>query len=227
MTTISLQKGSTINLSKANETISLAKKGTAGVLSRLHVGLGWDVHNSVSADLDAFIVQVDGAGQIIDTVYFGKKTSSDRAIKHSGDNLTGEGEGDDEVIKVELNNLNPRTHKLYIAVNIYQARITFNKIDNAFLRLVNDQSKDELMHFNLSKDAGKNFSLILGEVVRENDGTWSFVALGEMTPDRSIEEVKNRISRGNITGASAPNPALAAQTAEEPKKKGILGRLFG
>lgn len=228
MTTISLQKGSVVNLSKANESVSLAKKGVAGVLKNLHIGLGWDVHRSIDVDLDGFIVQVDADGQIIDTVYFGKLHSTDRAIYHTGDNLTGAGEGDDEVIKVALDKLNPRTHKLYVAVNIYQARIKFDEIDNAFMRIANADTNDELIHYNLSKVSGPNYSVILGEVVKEDDGTWSFGALGLVVKDRSIGEVKNRIERGNVEGATPANPTLAAQQGTEPpKKKGILGRLFG
>lgn len=233
MTSVSLQKGGSVNLTKVNETVSL-KKGGNGVLTSLHVGLGWDVHRNISADLDAFIVQVDQSGSLIDTIYFGKKTSTDRAIVHQGDNLTGEGEGDDEVIKIDLSKLSPRTHKLYVAVNIYQCRITFAEVENAFIRILNNKTKDVLMQYNLSQESGKNYALIMGEVEKNADGTWAFNAIGLSTKDRSVEEVKQRILRGlgNVTYTPVDHTnvspvSTSVPTPEPPRKKGLLGRLFG
>lgn len=229
MTTISLQKGGSVNLSKTNETISL-KKGGNGDLKSIHVGLGWDVHNDISVDLDAFIVQQDANGNVFDTIYYGQKNSKDRAIVHQGDNLTGEGEGDDEVIKIDLTRLDPKTKKLFVAVNIYQCRIPFNKIENAFVRILNNQSQDVLMQYNLSKESGSNYALIMGEIEKNADGTWSFNALGLATKDRSVQEVRQRIEKGigNVSYTPVDHSAATATPArQEPAKKGFLGRLFG
>lgn len=230
MSVVSLQKGSTVNLSKTNQTISL-KKGGSGNLTSLHVGLGWDVHRNVSVDLDAFIVQQDSNGNVFDTIYYGQKMSHDKAIVHQGDNLTGEGEGDDEVIKIDLTKLNPKTEKLFVAVNIYQCRIKFDQIENAFIRILNNQTQDVLMQYNLSKDSGSNYALIMGEIVKNTDGTWSFNAVGMATKDRSVQEVRKRIAQGlgdvQYTPVTPSMVTSSAQPAPEPAKKGFLGRLFG
>lgn len=225
---ISLQKGGTVNLNKVNEGISL-QKGNSNTLQTLHVGLGWDVHSRVQADLDAFVVQVGPNGQVMDTVYFGKKNSTDGAIKHSGDNLTGAGEGDDEVIFIDLNKLNPSTQKVVVAVNIYQCRTTFNDIQNAFIRLLNKQTGDLLMQYSLSEDKGKNYAMIMGEVVKNADGTWSFNAIGLGTTDRSVSDVTNRIKQGlnmNFTQVDM-NQAQFTAPQGQPQKKGLFGKLFG
>lgn len=221
MSTVSLQKGGSVNLSKTNQTISL-QKGGDGNLNSIHVGLGWDVHNDVNADLDAFIVQQDSNGNILDTIYYGNKTSNDRAVVHQGDNLTGAGEGDDEVIKIDLTKLNPNTHRLYVAVNIYQSRITFDKIENAFIRILNNQTNDVLMQYNLSKESGSNYAMIMGVLEKNSDGTWSFNALGLATKDGSVQKVVDRIKRGLSNSGSDSN-----NSAPQEEGKGLLGRLFG
>lgn len=205
--TISLEKGTSINLSKTNEGLSI-KKGTSGKLSSIHVGLGWDVHHQVNADLDAFVIQLDENDKKIDRVYYGQKLSKDGAIRHSGDNLTGVGEGDDEVIIINLDHLSQRTKKVVVAVNIYQCRTTFSNIDNAYVRILNKDTNDELMRFNLSKDQGNHYAVIMGAIERNQDGTWDFKTSGELTNHRSVEEVEKYVTG---TGGS----------------KGIFGKLFG
>lgn len=204
---ISLQKGNSINLNKTNEGLSLAK-GTSGALSNIHIGLGWDVHSHVNADLDAFVVQLGENNKELDRVYFGKKQSKDGAIRHSGDNLTGAGEGDDEVITVTLNHLSSLTKKVVVAVNIYQCRTTFANIENAFVRILNQDTGDTLMRYDLSNDKGRNYAVVMGEIVKNDDGTWDFNALGEMSNDRNIDEVVKRITQSE-------------------GKKGLFGKLFG
>lgn len=226
---LSLEKGSTINLNKQNSTLSL-QKGIHDSLTKLHVGLGWDVHNDVDADLDAFILQVDQSGNVFDTIYYGQLKSKDRSILHTGDNLTGEGDGDDEVIKIDLQSLNPKTKQLLVAVNVYQARIPFSQIDNAFVRIENDTSKVELARYNLSKDKGKNYSLVFGSIVKNEDGTWDFKALGDISNDRSIQEVRNSYERkmkGQGLSFANPNQVEQSNQAAQPQKKGFFSRLFG
>lgn len=228
MSVINLSKGQTINLSKTNETISLSK-GQSGTLTKIHVGLGWDVHNDVQADLDAFIVQVDNEGKLIETIYYSQLKSQDRAIIHMGDNLTGEGEGDDEVIKIDLLKLNPRTKKLYVAVNSYAKRVPFSKIDNAFVRILNDHTSTELMTYSLSKDQGHNYSLVLGQLIKNDDATWSFEATGLSTTDGTIAEVVKRITSGKVqtSNPTQSDSNSASSQQQEPERKGLLGRLFG
>lgn len=186
---INLQKGQSINLSKYSAS-ELATE-----LRNLHVGLGWDVNKSVTADLDAFILVGNATGKVTETISFSRKVSSDRAIQHLGDNLTGVGEGDDEVILIDLQKLDRNTESLLVGVTVYQARVPFSKVDNAFIRLVNKDTNQELTRFNLSEDKGNNYSLILGQIIKNQDGTWTFNTAGVATEDRTIDAVRNRVSR--------------------------------
>src|SRR5579875_3526476 len=134
---ISLSKGQTVDL----------RKQDGGTLSRVRMGLGWDtkvvtkktlfggtkqVQRAIDLDASALVV---GGGRVLDTVYFGKLRSSDGAIQHTGDNLTGEGEGDDESINVELGAVHSSVEHIVFVVNSYSGE-NFTEIDNAFVRVV-------------------------------------------------------------------------------------------
>jgi len=136
---ISLSKGQTISL----------KKESAG-LKRVHMGVGWDpvapkgffakLTGPKDIDLDASLITLSAAKEPTGIIYFGQLQSADGAIVHTGDNLTGDGDGDDEVIKVDLERLDPNVETLVFFVNSYQGQ-TFNEVDNAFCRVLDDDTQ--------------------------------------------------------------------------------------
>ena len=186
---ISLQKGQRIDLTKGNAS-----------LDRIMVGLGWDPvsrgFNAPNIDCDASVImlQNDRFESKKDLVYFGNKKSSCRSVVHSGDNLTGEGEGDDETILVDLKSVPERFNKLIFVVNIYACesrKQDFGMIQNAYIRVVNPLTKEELVRFNLSDNFGGLTTLVAGEIYRHN-GEWKFAAIGDGTSDRDLTEICRR-----------------------------------
>lgn len=194
-----VNQGESVNLSKLNDELNLSKGNRSNTLKNLHVGLGWDVHSTIQADLDAFIVQLDDEDKVIDVIYFNHLKSNDKAIVHTGDNLTGEGEGDDEVININLTKLDPATKRIVVAVNIYQCRITFDDVENAFVRILNKDNHELLIQYDLSNEFGSNYSMIAGEIIKNDDGTWDFKAVGKATKDKDINQVVARVSKGKRT----------------------------
>lgn len=192
---ISLVKGQKVSLTKE-----------APNTTEFVVGLGWDVSGKIisdetfDCDASMFILKNDNLDE---TIYFGKKTDSYGAIRHCGDNLTGEGDGDDEQIVVNLDRLPADINKLVIAVNIYAAyrrKQHFGMIDNAFVRLVDSKSGVEVLRYDLTNGFDGDTALIFGEFYRQN-GEWKFNAIGKGTMDRDVEEIgkrykKNRLLRG-------------------------------
>lgn len=200
---INLVKGQKIDLTK----------GRSG-LSSIMVGLGWDpVETKKSGgflggllggggggadiDCDASVIMLDENGKLKgkeNLIYFGNKKSKDGSVVHSGDNLTGEGDGDDETINVDLKRISPAIHRLIFVVNIYNAqkkKQDFGMIQNAFIRLVDNQSKEELVHYNLTENYAGKMSLVTGELYRQ--GTeWKFSATGEGTTDPDIGSIANK-----------------------------------
>ena len=185
------------------QAISLVKPD-GNNLNQCYVGLGWDIHKGANADLDAFAIEVDDEGRKIDLVYFGQLSSHDKAINHSGDNLTGAGEGDDEVINFDLNRVNSKTRKIIIAVNIYRANLSFSEIENAFIRLVDRSNNVEFSRYNLSTIKGNNYTMYMADIIRDDNGIWSFRAMGNPTSDKSIGEFTKRIT-GNQEDANTTN----------------------
>ncbi len=195
---VNLQKGQKISL----------KKSDGKRLSRLMVGLGWDAAeqksgffsrifgNSDNIDCDAsvFLCQDGKFVDKDDLVYFGNLEHRSHAIKHMGDNLTGDGEGDDEQIFVNLDEIPRRYDKLIFVVNIYKAverKQHFGMIKNAFIRIVDDETREELCRFNLSDDYTDMLSMIAGEVYRRSD-EWKFNAIGSGTKDTGLSELAQR-----------------------------------
>ncbi|MER8970169.1 TerD family protein [Mesorhizobium sp. M0808] len=182
---ISLSKGQTVDLSKK-----------APGLSHLHVGLGWDPikkkgffgfgKGSDSIDLDASILVFDGSKNVIDTVWFQQKKSKDGSILHSGDNLTGEGDGDDEVIRVDLNKLTPAAQHLVVTVNSFRGQ-TFEEVDNAFCRLVDESSDAELFRYELN-EKGRHTGVIMALISRQG-GAWSAKAIGEPGRGKTVADM--------------------------------------
>lgn len=189
---ISLSKGQKIDLTKGNPE-----------LNELIVGLGWDPQESKgflgfgggsSIDCDASVIVLGENDKLVDTVYYGSLKSKDGAVKHSGDNLTGDGDGDDEQIMVNLGNVSESVQKLIFVVNIYQAHARkqdFGKVKNAYIRIVNKKNNEELVRFNLTDDYQGLTSLITGELYRHN-GEWKFNAIGNGTTDGSLGDLQKR-----------------------------------
>lgn len=191
--TISLAKGQKIDLTKGN----------AGLTSLL-VGLGWDpvkqkgfFKRTPNIDCDASVIMLNENEKLEskeDVIYFGNLKSSCGSVHHTGDNLTGEGDGDDEQILVDLSKIPSRIHKLMFVVNIYQCvekKQDFGMIENAFIRMVDRTQNNELAHYNLTEDYAGQTALIPGEIYRHND-EWKFNAIGQATKDVSISQIANK-----------------------------------
>lgn len=159
--------------------------------------LGGGSGGGAAVDCDASVLLLDEKGKLVSkqhVIYFGNKTSQDGSVVHSGDNLTGDGDGDDEVINVNLSAISPSVHRLVFVVNIYQAKQRkqdFGLIQNAFIRLVDNGTKEELVHYNLSESYAGKTSLIPGELYR-NGSDWKFSAVGEGTLDLDIGSIANK-----------------------------------
>lgn len=181
----------TINLSK-NQTVNLSKE-SAG-LQKVVVGLGWDpaklgILGGGSIDCDAFCVALSG-NRRVQTVYFGNMSACNHCIEHTGDNLTGDGDGDDEQIIFDLKNMPSNIDRLVIGVNIYNGRERnqdFSKIKNAFIRIFDVVNKKELCIYKLSGSEFKNYvTVTFGELYRSDSREWQFKAIGEGSNASSI-----------------------------------------
>lgn len=192
---INLQKGQTIDLRK-NEN------GTENNLSQMTIGLGWDINTGLfgfggTYDLDAVAVLLDKNGKLQDNkdiIYYGNKMHSSQNIWSTGDNLTGDGDGDDEQIIVKLDKLDAKYEKVVFFASIYQGKSkgqNFSKVKNAFIRAV-DGNGSEIAKYNMSGDNSLNDkrSFIFGEAYRK-DGSWKFRALGDAKDTDSLNEVCN------------------------------------
>ena len=197
---VNLQKGQKVNLTKSN-----GKK-----LTKLMVGLGWDAaeaevggflkklfSSKTEIDCDAAVFLCQG-GKLVNTkddvVFFNNLTHKSGAVKHMGDNLTGDGEGDDEQIFVDLDKLPAEYDKLIFVVNIYQATKRnqhFGMIKNAFIRIVDSETGEELLHYNLSDNYDNMLAMVAGEVYKRGD-EWKFNAVGNGTTDPGLGELCKR-----------------------------------
>ena len=185
-----------ISLSK-NGTVSLAKEAGSGGLSRMALGVGWDMAapkgffaklsgGNESIDLDASCLAFDASRQVVDVVWFRKLTSDDGSIRHSGDNLTGEGDGDDETIAIDLARLPANIETLVLTVTSFRGQ-TFDKVANAFGRVIDLSNNRELARYDIS-DSGAYTGLILASVKRSG-GEWVFKALGERAQGTKVEDL--------------------------------------
>jgi len=172
---ISLQKGGNVSLSKE-----------APGLTDVSVGLGWDVRTTDGKDfdLDASALVVGENGKVLSDghfVFYNNKQDPSGAVVHQGDNLTGEGEGDDEVVKVALNNVPAEAKKVVFVVTIHEAETrsqNFGMVSNAFIRVVNDAGNAEITRFDLSEDYSTETAMVFAELYRHND-EWKFKAIGQ------------------------------------------------
>ncbi|MBM5459021.1 TerD family protein [Pseudomonas sp. P66] len=177
-----------------NQSISLEK--TAGsALTKVTLGLGWDpvkagllgkLFGNQQIDLDASCIMFDADLNPIDLVWFKQLESRDGSIKHSGDNRTGEGEGDDESIYVDLTALPASVAHLVFTVNSFTNQ-NFERIQNAYCRIINATKNDELARFNLTEQ-GQHTGVVMANLSRGAAG-WEFKAIGKTTNGRTANEL--------------------------------------
>lgn len=170
--TVNVEKGAKVDLTKTNPG-----------LTKLCLGLGWDVNkaNGKDFDLDAFVAALDDQNKAIPdgVCYYGKLKVLNESISHSGDNLTGKGDGDDETITLDLSKIPANVQKLVIAANIYQAvdrGQNFGQVRNAFVRCYDGTTKQELVKYDLGEEYSTFQGVVFGEVYKHN-GEWKFGAV--------------------------------------------------
>ena len=188
---VTLQKGQKVDLTKGSS------------LSKILVGLGWDAEvkkggffgtKKVEIDCDASVVMLNENGKFMNKdnlVYFGNLKNKNDSVHHMGDNRTGDGDGDDEQIIVDLKNIPADIHRLVFVVNIYDCKARhqdFGMVKNAFIRIVDTASNKEFIKYNLSDEYAGKTALVIGEVYR-HQGEWKFAAIGEGTNDQSLSEM--------------------------------------
>ncbi|MFC0042667.1 TerD family protein [Actinomadura rayongensis] len=172
---VSLSKGGNVSLTKE-----------APGLTAVVVGLGWDVRTTTGADfdLDASALLCSADRKVVSDrhfVFFNNLTSPDGSVEHTGDNLTGEGEGDDEQIKVNLAGVPAEVDTIVFPVSIYDAdarQQNFGQVRNAFIRVVNQADGAEIARYDLSEDASTETAMVFGELYR-NGADWKFRAVGQ------------------------------------------------
>ncbi|AUZ05724.2 MULTISPECIES: TerD family protein [Vitreoscilla] len=172
---VTLQKGQNISLSKTDPS-----------LHRVLIGLGWDARSSDGNDFDldacVFLVQENQKVPNDDHfIFYNQLVSPCGSVQHTGDNLTGDGDGDDESLLVELGTISNHIDSLVITVTIHDADVrgqNFGQVRNAFVRLVNDESQVEVLRFDLSEDYSTETAMVFGEIYRRN-GEWKFRAIGQ------------------------------------------------
>ena len=186
---VNLVKGQKLNLSKE-----------VSGLSKVVVGLGWDAakkglfRSSADIDCDASAIILGTDERYKDVVYYGNRSGVNKCVYHHGDNLTGDGDGDDEQITVDLANMANSVGRIVFVVNIYaceQRKQDFGMIKNAFIRLVNTSTGKEICKYNLSENYSGKTAMIFAEVYKK-DNEWKFNAIGQGTTDGSISELVRR-----------------------------------
>ena len=172
---VSLKKGQKVSLTKGNPG-----------LSKVIVGLGWDVNQFDTGgdfDLDAAAFLLSDTGKITkseDFVFYGNLAHPSGSVQHMGDNLTGEGDGDDEQIRIELSKVPENLTKIAFTVTIYepeQRRQNFGQVNNAFIRIYNEETGEELLRYDLGEDFSIETAVVFGELYK-NNGEWKFNAIG-------------------------------------------------
>lgn len=172
---ISLTKGQNISLSKTDPS-----------LKHVLVGLGWDARSTDGQDfdLDASVFMATENGKVPSDrhfIFYNQLVSPCGGVEHTGDNLTGDGDGDDESVIVCLDKVQSNIKSLFITVTIHDAearRQNFGQVSNAFVRIVNNDTSDEIVRFDLSEDYSTETAMVFGEIYRHN-GEWKFRAIGQ------------------------------------------------
>ena len=189
---VSLQKGQKISL----------QKEAGGTLSQVAMGLGWDMAQAStgsgflgklfgggsggSVDLDASCLLFDANKNLVDAVWFRQLRSNDGSIYHTGDNLTGVGDGDDEVIMVDLMQVPAQVQALVFTVNSFTGQ-TFERVANAYCRIINASNQQEIARYNLSAQGGHT-AMVMAKVYRHN-GEWKMHAIGEIATGRTFDNL--------------------------------------
>ena len=172
---INLTKGQKVDLTKGNPG-----------LKKIMVGLGWDVNASDSGadfDLDAAAFMLGENGKCPtekEFIFYGNLTHESESVVHMGDNLTGEGEGDDEQIEIDLTKIPANVSRIAFTVTIYDAdvrRQNFGQVSNAYIRIVDETTNTELIHYDLGEDFSIETAVVVGELYKHN-GEWKFNAIG-------------------------------------------------
>ncbi len=198
---VSLQKGQKISLNKE----------AGGTLTHVKLGLGWDVATAPQAqkgggflgklfgggsggksiDLDASCIMFDSNKQSVDAIWFGQLQSKDGSILHTGDNRTGAGDGDDEVINVDLSRIPANVASLVFTVNSFTGQ-TFETVGNAYCRIINANNNAEVARYNLSSQGGHT-AMIMAKVYRHNN-EWKMHAIGETATGRTFQDLMPAIT---------------------------------
>lgn len=172
---VSLSKGGNVSLSKE-----------APGLAAIDVGLGWDarITDGATFDLDASAFLLNEAGRVrrdADFIFYNNTESTDGAVLHQGDNLTGDGDGDDEVISVSLSKVPAEVQKIAFSVTIHDAEArkqNFGQVGNAYIHVINKANGKEITRYDLSEDYSTETAMIFGELYRHS-GEWKFKAIGQ------------------------------------------------
>ncbi|MAB25214.1 MULTISPECIES: TerD family protein [Pseudomonas] len=172
---LSLQKGGNLSLSKTDPGMTKAL-----------IGLGWDPRATDGAefDLDASAFLIASNGKVrseADFIFYNQLKSPDGSVEHTGDNRTGEGDGDDEILKVDLSRVPADIDKIAFSVTIHEGQTrnqNFGQVANAYIRIVNEVSGSEVVRYDLAEDASVETAMIFGELYR-NNGEWKFRAVGQ------------------------------------------------
>ena len=172
---LSLSKGGNLSLTKE-----------APGMTKVLVGLGWDTRSTDGVDFDldasAFLLKADGKVRAdSDFIFYNQLKSVDGSVEHTGDNRTGEGDGDDEAIKVDLSKVPAEIDKIAFTVTIHEAearRQSFGQVRNAFIRIVNQDNNSEVARYDLAEDASTETAMIFAELYR-NGAEWKFRAVGQ------------------------------------------------
>ena len=173
-------------------SVSLAKGGNVSLtkeapgMTNVLVGLGWDARTTTGTDfdLDASAILLKADGKVLSDkhfIFFNNLTSPDGSVEHTGDNLTGEGDGDDEAIKVNLSSVPAEVDKIVFPVSIYEGQARqqgFGQVRNAFIRIVDQGSNTEVARYDLTEDASTETAMVFGELYRNNN-EWKFRAVGQ------------------------------------------------
>lgn len=172
---LTLQKGGNLSLTKTDPS-----------LTKILVGLGWDPRATDGAefDLDASALLLAANGKVrgeADFIFYNQLKSADGSVEHTGDNRTGAGDGDDEVIKVDLSRIPADVDKVIFIVTIHDAEVrkqSFGQVGGSFIRIVNDTTNAEVVRYDLAEDASTETAMVFAELYR-NGGEWKFRAVGQ------------------------------------------------
>jgi tellurium resistance protein TerZ len=181
------------------QSVSLVKSG-GGTLSRVRMGLGWDAmkkkgmfgSKSQSIDLDASCLAFNASGALVDQVWFQQLASKDGSIQHTGDNLTGKGDGDDESIIVDLTRLPTTITTLVFVVNSFTGQ-NFSQIENAYCRIVDTLTEAELARYELT-GSGTHNAQVMAKVTRDGAG-WTMTAIGAVAQGRTFKDLLPAVSQ--------------------------------